>query len=303
MRGVSFADRLQAAVERTATPCIVGLDPHPELLPDEFAAAREPERSRRERARALADFCCAVIELVAGRVPAVKPQTAFFEALGADGVAAWERVVAAARAAGLLVLGDVKRGDIAASARAYADAYLTGPARCDAITVNAFLGHDSLAPFLEACRREDAGVFCLVRTSNPGSADFQRHGEPELSFVIADAVARWGAELLGECGLSSVGAVVGATHGAELARFRARMPRTPLLLPGYGAQGAGAASVVDAFLPRTRHAAPRGALVTSSRAILFAHAEPRYARLPWRDASRAALDEMIAAVGAALAGV
>jgi orotidine-5'-phosphate decarboxylase len=105
---------------------------------------------------------------------------------------------------------------------------------------------------------------------------------------------------MGECGLSSVGAVVGATHGAELARFRARMPRTPLLLPGYGAQGAGAASLVGAFLPRAGDAAPRGALVTSSRAILFAYKEARFAGRAWRDASRAALDEMIAAVDAAL---
>jgi len=305
MPGVIFADRLQAAVDRTGTPCIVGLDPHPELLPPEFAAARDQNRSRAERARALADFSLEVIDLVAGQIPAVKPQSAFFEACGADGVQAWERVVGAARAAGLLVIGDVKRGDIAASAEAYAAAYLEGAARCDAITVSPFLGRDSLAPFLAACRREGAGIYCLVRTSNPGSADFQRHGEPELSFVIADALARWSAEtpeLMGECGLSSIGAVVGATHGAELARFRARMPATPLLLPGYGAQGAGAASIVGAFLPRTKQQrAPRGALVTSSRAVLFAYREERHAGRTWQDASRAALEEMIGAVGAALA--
>ena len=304
---MSFADRLQAAVDRTGTPCIVGLDPHPELLPPEFAAARDPKKSRAERARALADFACAMIDLVAGRIPAVKPQSAFFEAFGADGVAAWERVVVAARAAGLLVIGDVKRGDIASSAEAYAAAFLTGPARCDAITVSPFLGRDSLAPFLEACRKEGAGIYCLVRTSNKGSADFQRHGEPELSFVIADALAGLCAEtpeLTGECGLSSIGAVVGATHGAELARFRARMPVTPFLLPGYGAQGAGAASIAGAFLPHTaKPRAPRGALVTSSRAVLFAYREKTHAGRAWQDASRAALEEMIGAVGAALGKV
>jgi orotidine-5'-phosphate decarboxylase len=140
----------------------------------------------------------------------------------------------------------------------------------------------------------------LVRTSNKGSADFQRHGTPELSFQVADAVVKWGSELVGESGLSSVGAVVGATHGAELASFRERMPRTPFLLPGYGAQGAGAKDVVGAFLSPSRSGAPRGALVNSSRGILFAQREPRHAGKAWKDATRAALDAMIQDLGGAL---
>jgi orotidine-5'-phosphate decarboxylase len=293
-----FADRLDEAVSRAGNPCLVGLDPHPDLLPEEFAAARSGA-TRAERAAAAADFLCELIDLVAGRVPAVKPQSALFEVHGADGAEAWERVVRAARAAGLLVIGDVKRGDIDSTARAYAHAYLEGDlpesaGRCDAITVNPFLGADSVKPFLDTCARTGAGIYVLVRTSNPGSALFQEHGFPPLFERVADAVVEWGRGLVGRCGLSSVGAVVGATHPAELARLRARMPSTPFLIPGYGAQGARATEVAAGFLP-----GGRGALVSSSRAILFAWREPRYQGMHWKDASRAALEEMIAALSAA----
>lgn len=305
---MTYADRLEEAVGRKGTPCLVGLDPHLDLLPDEFAGARDPALPRAERARRLADFCCELIDVVADRAPAVKPQSAFFEQLGADGVAAWERVVAHARGSGLIVIGDVKRGDISSTASAYARAFLSGvpgadrESLCDAITLNAFLGEDSVRPFLEACREADAGLYVLVRTSNPGSADFQRHGEPELSLCIADAVERWGAELVGASGFSSVGAVVGATHGEELRTFRARMPRAPLLLPGYGAQGASARDVVGAFRAASegaRHAAS-GALVNSSRGIAFAWRAEPYRGTPWKDAASAALDHMIADLGEAL---
>ncbi len=300
---MSFADRLEAAVERKGNPCLVGIDPHLELLPDPFAGAREEGRTRAERARLVAEFCCQLVDLVADRVPAIKPQSAFFEQLGADGAAAWERVVGHARAAGLLVIGDVKRGDIASTAEAYARAFLTGlpgcerASLCDAVTLNPLLGEDSLRPFLDACHAARAGVYVLVRTSNPGSADFQRHGEPELSLRLADAVARWGDGLVGECGLSSVGAVVGASHASELCSLRARMPRTPFLVPGYGAQGASAGDVVGAFLPGAR-----GALVNSSRGVAFAHRSPPYRGWHWKDAASAALDSMIAELAAALRG-
>jgi orotidine-5'-phosphate decarboxylase len=305
---MSFADRLEEAVQRKGNPCLVGLDPHLDLLPDEFAAARDASVPRGERARLLGEFCCQLVDVVADRAPAVKPQSAFFEQLGADGVAAWERVVAHARGAGLLVIGDVKRGDISSTAAAYARGFLEGlegcerETLCDAVTLNAFLGEDSVQPFLDACRRADAGIYVLVRTSNPGSADFQRHGEPELSLRIADAVARWGAELVGERGLSSVGAVVGATHSAELRAFRARMPRTPLLLPGFGAQGATAQDVVDAFLPHTSSGPRRasGALVNSSRGISFAYRSGPGRGRPWKDAASAALDVMIGELRAVL---
>jgi orotidine-5'-phosphate decarboxylase len=300
-RPVSYADRLAAAVERAGNPCVVGIDPHLDLLPEEYALARDATAERAARARALCDYCCAVVELAAGRVPAVKLQSAFFEQLGADGALAWERTAQAARAAGLVVIGDVKRNDIASTAAAYARAYLEGlgregrASRCDAITVNPLLGADSIEPFLELCRREEAGIYALVRTSNPGGAQFQARGEPPLYAQIADAVAEWGSELVGASGYSSVGAVVGATHPDELARLRARMPRTPFLLPGYGAQGAGAREIAAGFDARGR-----GALVNSSRGVLYAYRDRAYAGRAWKDASAAALEAMIADVRGAL---
>jgi orotidine-5'-phosphate decarboxylase len=297
----SYADRLESAIARVENPCLVGLDPHLDALPEEFAIARDPKAARLDRARAVGDFLCDVIDVVAGRVAAVKPQSAFFEVLGADGVAEWERVVGTAHDAGLLVIGDLKRGDIDSTARAYARAYLErssarGDARpCDAITVNPYLGDDSLQPFIDACRVSSGGIYVLVRTSNKGGALFQQHGSPPLYERVADLVVSAGDALVGECGLSSVGAVVGATHPKELAMLRTRMPTTPFLLPGYGAQGAGAADIAAGFL-----ANGRGALVNSSRGILFAHRLPEYRGMHWKDATEKALDAMIREVNAAV---
>ncbi|MBI5363089.1 MAG: orotidine-5'-phosphate decarboxylase [Planctomycetes bacterium] len=296
-----YADRLEDALARVGNPCLVGLDPHPDSLPEEFSAARSEGASRSEKARAIGDFCCTIVELAAGEVAAVKPQSAFFELFGADGAREWERVVACAKQAGLLVIGDVKRGDIDTTARAYARGLLEGvdaldrAHTCDAITINPYLGGDSIQPFLESCKKAEAGVYVLVRTSNKDSKLFQEHGSPLLYQRVADMVAQWGGELTGACGLSSVGAVVGATHPRELSELRARMPRTPLLLPGYGAQGAGAADIVGGFL-----AGGRGALVNSSRGILFAYKQPQYAGLHWKDAARQALTAMKTEIRAAL---
>jgi orotidine-5'-phosphate decarboxylase len=247
----------------------------------------------------MGDFLVDVIEVTAPRAAAVKPQSAFFEALGADGVAQWERVTAAAHDAGLLVIGDVKRGDIGSTAAAYAEAFLTGGpgtdprTLCDAVTLNPYLGTDSLQPFLEACRERGAGLYVLVRTSNPSSRELQAEGHPSLAERVADLVERWGAPLVGASGLSCVGAVIGATHPTELARFRARLPRTPFLIPGYGAQGGSAADVAPAFAGGL----PGAALVNSSRGLLFAYKERP--GMAWRDATRAALEEMALALGRA----
>ncbi len=292
---MNYADRIDDAVRRTGSACLVGLDPHLDALPEEFAVARDTTSPRAARADAVADFLCAIVEVAAGRIPAVKPQSAFFEVFGADGARAWERVVAAARAAGLLVIGDVKRGDIDSTARAYATAYLETDPRCDAVTVSPYLGADSVRPFLESCARAGAGIYVLVRTSNKESGLVQGHGTPPAFERVADAVVAWGSELVGKSGLSSVGAVVGATHPAELAALRARMPRTPFLIPGYGAQGGSARDVAAGFLP-----GGRGALVNSSRGILYAYKQPAYRELHWKDAAARALDAMRAEIGAAL---
>lgn len=298
---MNFADRLHASVEAKGNPALIGIDPHLELLPDEFAAARDRTLDRKQRARAMGDFCVELVELAADRVPAVKPQSAFFEAFGADGAFEYERVITRAHELGLLVIGDVKRGDIASTAAAYARGLLEDDggdpiSLADAVTVNAFLGEESITPFLEVCARSKKGLYVLVRTSNPGSADFQLCGQPTLSERIADAVHRWGQsdpDLIGSSGLSSIGAVVGATHPEALAALRERMPNTPLLLPGYGAQGAGASDVAPGFLP-----GGQGALVNSSRGVAFAYKKAGRPSSEWRDAASLAIDTMVSDLSA-----
>ena len=297
---MNYADRLDQAVRSKGNPCLVGLDPHLDLMPEEFAAVRDPQATRNECANDVTRFLIGILDAVADIVPAVKPQSAFFEVLGPEGLAAFESIVAASHERGLIVIGDAKRGDIGSTAAAYAQAFLTGgpgsdPATlCDALTVNPYLGSDSIQPFLEACDEADAGLYILARTSNPSSAEFQTQGTPTLAERVADAIGVWGAERIGTCGFSSVGAVVGATHPGELAALRERMPHTPLLLPGFGAQGATAADVVGGFTEGCR-----GALVNSSRGILFAY---RNGGAPhWKDAAREAARQMASELALALA--
>jgi orotidine-5'-phosphate decarboxylase len=212
------------------------------------------------------------VDAVGPYAVAVKPGLAFFEALGSDGIAALERVVAYARAAELLVILDGKRGDIGSTARAYADAYLEPSdgrePLADALTVNTYLGRDSLEPFVAACRRGGGGLFCLVKTSNAGSSDVQdlalSDGRP-LWQHVALLVQELGGELVGERGLSSVGAVVGATYPRAVSEARRLLPQAVLLLPGVGAQGATPADIARAFT-----SGPASALVAASRSVIYA---------------------------------
>ena len=267
---MTFGDRLAEAVERKRSQLLVGLDPVTELLPLELAG--EAQLGRAEAAEACERFCRGVIDAVAQYAVGVKPQLAFFEALGSEGMRALENVCAYARTAGLVVVADAKRGDIGSTARAYASAYLEpredGAPLADAMTVNPYLGRDSVEPFLSACRREGAGVFCLVKTSNEGGADIQdlalSDGRP-LWQHVARLVSEWGEDLVGERGLSSVGAVVGATYPRAVGEARRLLPRAVLLLPGIGAQGAGPADVARAFT-----SGPASALVAASRSVLYA---------------------------------
>jgi orotidine-5'-phosphate decarboxylase len=258
----AFSDRLAAAVERKRSQLCVGLDPVVDLLPVELRG--DPP------ADAAARFCRGVVDAVARHAVAVKPQLAFFEALGADGMRAFEEVCAYARAAELLVIVDGKRGDIGSTARAYAAAYLEGdPPLGDAMTVNPYLGRDSLDPFFSACRRQGAGLFCLVKTSNAGSGDVQDLALSDGRTVwmqVAELVDDWGEELIGESGLSSVGAVVGATFPREVGEARRLMPRSVLLLPGVGEQGGTPADVARAFT-----SGPASALVSASRSVIYAY--------------------------------
>jgi orotidine-5'-phosphate decarboxylase len=265
-----FADRLADAVERRRSQLVVGLDPRLELLPVEVRG--EAASGTAPAAAAVERFCRGIIDATAPYVAAVKPQIAFFEALGADGMRAFEDVCAYARSADLLVIADAKRGDIGSTARAYAAAYLERrtddrPPLADALTVTTYLGAESMRPFLAACRREGAGLFCVVKTSNAGG-DVQdltlADGRPLWQHVAA-LVADWGEELVGERGLSSVGAVVGATHPRAVGEARRLLPQSVLLLPGVGAQGATPADVARAFT-----SGPASALVTAARSVIYA---------------------------------
>ena len=280
----TFADRVAEAVDRKRSQLLVGLDPRPELLPVELRG--DTYASRGAAADAVARFCRGLVDAVAPYVVGVKPQLAFFEALGADGVRAYEDACEYARAAGLLVVADGKRGDIGSTARAYADAYLEerpGAAPpVDALTVNPYLGSDSLEPFLAACRRSGTGLFCLVKTSNAGSADVQDATLSDGRRVwqqVAELVSEWGEELVGDRGLSSVGAVVGATYPRAVAEARRLMPQAILLLPGVGAQGATPADVARAFT-----SGPASALVPVSRSVIYAF---RVEGADWRKAAAA----------------
>jgi orotidine-5'-phosphate decarboxylase len=277
-----FPDRLAEAVERKRSQLLVGLDPRPDLLPVELAG--DAHLSRSAAAQACGRFCCGIVDAVAPHVVGVKPQLAFFEALGSDGLRALEDVCAYARSAGLIVLADGKRADIGSTARAYASAYLeprgSGPALADALTVYPYLGRDSLEPFLAACRRSGAGIFCVVKTSNEGAADVQdlvlSDGSP-LWQHVARFVHELGEELVGSRGLSSVGAVVGATHPRAVAEARRLLPKAILLLPGVGAQGATPADLARAFT-----SGPASALVNASRSVIYAF---RQKREDWRTAA------------------
>ena len=296
MGAANFADRLAEAVTRKQSQLIVGLDPRLDLLPMELRG--EAVLGRAAAASSVARFCKGIVDAVGPYVVAVKPQSAFFEALGSDGARALEEVCEYARSAGLLVLLDAKRGDIGSTSRAYAAAYLEpredGAPLADAMTASPYLGLDSVEPFLAACRRDGAGVFFLVRTSNAGAADVLdlalSDGRP-LWHHVAELVREWGEPLVGESGMSSVGAVVGATHPRAVSDARRLLPQTPMLLPGVGAQGATPADVARAFTT-----GPATALVTSSRSVIYAYRE---SEADWRAAAAAEAQRLAVEVWAA----
>lgn len=270
-----FADRLVAALRAKKNALCVGLDPRWDLLPTQIRR-RHDESTLAAVAAAYEEFCDRVLDIITPLVPVVKPQSAFFEACGADGMAVLQRLLRRCRERGLITIYDGKRNDVASTAAAYADAVFGGMAvdgrrlpafDADAATVNPYLGRDALEPFLESARREQRGVLILVRNSNPGAGLFQDlecAGRP-LYVHVAEAVGAWGSENLGRCGFGDIGAVVGATSPAELARVRKTIPQTFLLIPGFGAQGGTARDAAAAFRDDGL-----GAVVSSSRGVLFA---------------------------------
>ena len=266
----TFADRLLEAVERTRSHVVVGLDPDYALLPPEVRGRHESRPYPDQTARVCAAYRSFLFELLPAlraHAVAVKPQLAYFEALGSAGYRLYEEVVAAARDLGYLVIADAKRGDIGSTAEAYAQAHLDRVG-ADAITVNPWLGTDGLEPFLRRCREEGKGAFVLLKTSNPSSAEIQDLPLADGGTVVertAVLLEGWAAGTYGERGFASVGAVVGATHPAQGEALRRQLPGIPFLVPGYGAQGGSAADVAAVFVGGT------GAIVNSSRAILYAY--------------------------------
>jgi len=293
----NFADRLLDAIDRKRSHVVVGLDPDLALLPPSLRSEcllDGPENPDREAvASCYRRFLGGIIDAVANDAVAVKPQIAYFETLGAPGYALYEDVVRLAQDAGLLVIADVKRGDIGSTAEAYAKAHLD-LVGADALTVNPYLGTDGVEPFVARARSAGKGVFVLVKTSNPSSAEIQdmrlTSGDTVYEHV-ADLANRWGKGTEGARGYRSVGAVVGGTYPSQGAALRLRMPGVPLLIPGYGAQGAKAEELGGMF-----DAAGTGAVVNSARAILYAYRKREGA---WQDAAALETREMKAALWAA----
>ncbi|MEM0924917.1 MAG: orotidine-5'-phosphate decarboxylase, partial [Planctomycetota bacterium] len=240
---MSFADRLAAAVREKQSVTCVGLDPRKTQLPapiGESVSGDSPD----QWAAAYTQFCNEIIDVVADKVPCVKPQAAFFEQLGPAGMIALGEVISHARKAGLLVITDGKRNDIGSTATAYADAYLglDSPWGSDSLTVSPYLGRDSLEPFADVCDTRDAGVFVLVKTSNPGGGLLQDRATDGQTVYqrVAALVTELNATRLGTCGYGPIGAVVGATYPEQLEELRRLMPTAWILIPGFGAQGGAA---------------------------------------------------------------
>ena len=259
-----FADRLAERIDQLEAPIVMGLDPRPEYLPEELLAPGESDPVR--ITRAMATFNRGLIDAVADLIPAIKPQFAFYERLGQPGLALLYDTISYAKERSLLVIGDAKRGDIASTAQAYAES-LFDEFDCDAVTLNGYLGLDSVVPFFDYLE-QGKGIYLLVRTSNPSAGDLQDlklADDRTVYQAMADLTHRWGQDFIGESGFSSIGAVVGATWPQEAAELRRRMPQTPFLIPGYGAQG-GTAQTATAGFSRGK-----GGLINASRSIMCAH--------------------------------
>lgn len=267
-----FADTLVARMRELGHPLCAGLDPHVDRIPPLFRRGTM-ELGDPETAAVVEEFMLAFVERLVGRVAVVKPQIAFFEQLGSRGLAALERIVASARERDLAVLLDAKRGDIGSTAEGYSRAYLepNSPCESDALTLNPYLGLDTLRPFVDRAASYGRGLFVLVRTSNPGSADYQERvlekGGP-LYQAVAESLAPLCEELAGPAtGWSSMGIVAGATYPEQAEKLRELLPKALFLVPGYGAQGGSAADAMRGFVPGP--SGREGGIINSSRGLLF----------------------------------
>ncbi len=288
-------DVLQEKIIEKQNPAVAGLDPRPEYVPEHIIAKHIAEKG--ETLGAVADayyeFNCGLIDALCDVIPAVKPQSAYYEMLGWEGEAALAKTCEYAKSRGLYVIMDAKRGDIGSTAAAYSQAYLgtvsvggreIAPFSCDCLTVNTYLGSDGINPFIEDCRKYGKSIFALVKTSNPSSGELQdlKVGDMTVYMTAAKLIQKISAGTEGKYGFSCAGAVVGATYPAELEILRKELPHTFFLVPGYGAQGGGAADVVHAFNEKGH-----GAVINSSRAIICAWKKTGRNGLDYQEAARA----------------
>lgn len=304
-------DKLVKKITETKAPIVVGLDPMLSYVPDSIKekAFNEYGETLEGAAEAIWQYNKGIVDAVADLIPAVKPQIAMYEQFGIEGLKVFQKTVAYCKEKDLVVIGDVKRGDIGSTSAAYSVAHLGKTAVGsktyaafdeDFATVNPYLGTDGIQPFVDICKEEKKGIFVLVKTSNPSSGEFQDRlidGKP-LYELVGEKVDEWGKSLIGESGYSSVGAVVGATYPEMGKVLRKIMPKSFILVPGYGAQGGKAADLVHYF-----NEDGLGAIVNSSRGIIAAYKQEKYASFGeknYADASRQAVLDMIEDINSVL---
>ena len=303
-------NQLVANIKKTGAPIVVGLDPMLNYIPEQVQkkAFAEYGETLEGAAEAIWQFNKEIVDKTYDLIPAVKPQIAMYEQFGLPGLAAFKKTVDYCKEKGLVVIGDIKRGDIGSTSAAYAVGHIGkvkvgsktyAPFDEDFVTVNPYLGSDGVNPFLDVCKEEKKGIFVLVKTSNPSSGEFQDHkidGRP-LYELVGEKVAAWGSEVMGD-EYSYVGAVVGATYPEMGKVLRKVMPKAYILVPGYGAQGGKGKDLVHFF-----NEDGLGAIVNSSRGIIAAYKQEQYAKFGaenFGDASRAAVETMIADIKGAL---
>ncbi len=304
-------DQLVAKIKKTQAPIVVGLDPMLNYIPEQVQkkAFEEKGETLAGAAEAIWQFNKAIVDATYDLIPAVKPQIAMYEQFGVEGVIVFKKTVDYCKEKGLVVIGDVKRGDIGSTSEAYAVGHL-GKVQVgsqtyagfdeDFATVNPYLGSDGVKPFIKVCKENNRGIFVLVKTSNPSSGELQDKlvdGKP-LYELVGKMVDEWGSDCIGESGFSEVGAVVGATYPEQGRILRAIMPKTYILVPGYGAQGGKGKDLVHFF-----NEDGLGAIVNSSRGIIAAYKQEAYAKFGaehFADASRQAVLDMIADIQGAL---
>ena len=304
-------NKLVANIKKTGAPIVVGLDPMLSYVPEQVQkkAFAEYGETLEGAAEAIWQFNKEIVDKTYDLIPAVKPQIAMYEQFGIPGLQAFKKTVDYCKEKGLVVIGDIKRGDIGSTSAAYAVGHLGRvqvgsksyvPFDEDFATVNPYLGSDGVKPFIEVCKEEKKGLFILVKTSNPSSGEFQDRlidGRP-LYELVGEKVAEWGADCMGD-GYSYVGAVVGATYPEMGRTLRKIMPKSFILVPGYGAQGGKGADLVDFF-----NEDGLGAIVNSSRGIIAAYKNAKYENFGaenFGDASRAAVVDMVDDINGALA--